>query len=57
MNYDNSCGTGGETVASIAEQYQITPELLIEINEPPDPDNLVIGQSRNSDTLRRFILW
>ena len=45
MNYDNSCGTGGETVASIAEQYQITPELLIEINELPNPDNLVIGQS------------
>ncbi|HHU73403.1 MAG TPA: LysM peptidoglycan-binding domain-containing protein [Clostridiales bacterium] len=35
----------GETVASIAEQYQITPELLIEINELPNPDNLVIGQS------------
>ena len=33
------------TVASIAEQYQITPELLIEINELPNPDNLVIGQS------------
>lgn len=35
----------GETVASIAEQYQIAPELLIEINELPNPDNLVIGQS------------
>ena len=35
----------GETVASITEQYQITPELLIEINELPNPDNLVIGQS------------
>jgi spore germination protein len=35
----------GDTVTSIAQQYGITPELLIEINELPNPEDLVVGQS------------
>lgn len=35
----------GETIISIANQYDVTPELLITENELPNPENLVVGQS------------
>jgi len=35
----------GETLASIAAQYGVTPERLIIDNELPNPENLVVGQS------------
>lgn len=35
----------GETIESIANQYNVTPERLITDNELPNPDNLVVGQS------------
>ena len=35
----------GETLESIAQQYGVTPELIISINELPNPENLVVGQS------------
>lgn len=35
----------GETLATIAEEYGVTPERLIIDNELPNPDNLVVGQS------------
>ncbi|MDF2486570.1 MAG: hypothetical protein K0R46_2738 [Herbinix sp.] len=35
----------GDTLTSIAEQYGVTTELIINENELPNPDNLVIGQS------------
>lgn len=35
----------GETIISIANQYNTTPERLIRDNELPNPDNLVVGQN------------
>lgn len=35
----------GETLSSIASQYGITPQLLINLNNPPDPNSLVVGQT------------
>lgn len=35
----------GETIELIAQQYGVTPELIISINELPNPYNLVVGQS------------
>lgn len=35
----------GETITSIANQYDVTPERLITDNELPNPENLVVGQS------------
>ncbi|RDU23189.1 glycosyl hydrolase family 18 protein [Anaerosacchariphilus polymeriproducens] len=35
----------GETLLSIAEQYQVTPERIIAVNELPNPEKLVVGQS------------
>lgn len=35
----------GETLATIANQYDVTTERLIIDNELPNPDNLVVGQS------------
>lgn len=35
----------GETLESIAQQYGIAPSLIISVNELPNPDNLVVGQS------------
>jgi len=35
----------GETIISIANQYDVTPERLITDNELPNPQNLVVGQS------------
>lgn len=35
----------GETIESIAQQYGITPTLIISVNELPNPENLVVGQS------------
>lgn len=35
----------GDTLASIANQYSITPEQITRDNELPNPDKLVIGQS------------
>lgn len=35
----------GDTLASVAEQYGTTPEFILRVNELPNPDNLVIGQS------------
>lgn len=35
----------GETLISIAEQYGITPEIIISVNELPNPEDLVVGQS------------
>lgn len=37
--------TAGETLQAIANQYGVTPELIIAQNELPNPDNLVVGQS------------
>lgn len=34
-----------ETVASIAAAYNVQPRVIIEANELPNPDNLVIGQA------------
>lgn len=34
----------GETLESIAQQYGITPALIITVNELPNPENLVVGQ-------------
>lgn len=35
----------GETITSIANQYDVTPERLITDNELPNPENLLVGQS------------
>jgi len=35
----------GQTLTSIANQYGVSPELIITVNELPNPDNLVVGQS------------
>jgi len=35
----------GETIITIANQYDVTPERLIIDNELPNPQNLVVGQS------------
>jgi spore germination protein len=35
----------GENLASIAAQYGVSPDLIIRINELPNPDDLVVGQS------------
>lgn len=35
----------GQTLTSIAEQYGVSPELIITVNELPNPENLVVGQS------------
>lgn len=35
----------GETLSSIASQYNVTPERLITDNELPNPENLLVGQS------------
>lgn len=35
----------GETLFSIAARYGVTVASLVEINQPPNPDNLVIGQT------------
>ncbi len=35
----------GETIESIAQQYGIAPTLIISVNELPNPENLVVGQS------------
>lgn len=37
--------TRGETIASIAERYGISTEDIINTNFPPDPNNLVPGQT------------
>lgn len=37
--------TSGQTLQSIAAQYGTTVENIIAINELPNPDNLVVGQS------------
>ncbi|WP_166431298.1 glycoside hydrolase family 18 protein [Lacrimispora saccharolytica] len=37
--------TPGETLQSIANQYGISPSLIISENELPNPENLVVGQS------------
>lgn len=34
----------GDTINSIAEQFNISPEFLLNTNFPPNPDNLVVGQ-------------
>lgn len=35
----------GQTLTSIAEQYGISPDLIIAVNELPNPEDLVVGQS------------
>lgn len=35
----------GETITSIANQYDLTPDIIITENGLPNPDNLVVGQS------------
>lgn len=35
----------GETINSIAQIYDVSPELILELNNPPNPDNLVVGQT------------
>jgi len=35
----------GQTLTSIAEQYGVSPEMIITVNELPNPENLVVGQS------------
>ncbi|HEX3075360.1 MAG TPA: LysM peptidoglycan-binding domain-containing protein [Lachnospiraceae bacterium] len=35
----------GDTINSIAQRYGVTPERIILINELPNPQNLLIGQS------------
>lgn len=35
----------GENLISIAEQYGVTPGRIIAVNELPNPENLVVGQS------------
>ena len=35
----------GETISSIASQYGTTTENIVAVNELPNPDNLVVGQS------------
>lgn len=35
----------GQTLTSIAEQYGVSPERIITVNELPNPENLVVGQS------------
>lgn len=35
----------GDTITSIAAQYNVTPERIIQENELPNPENLLIGQS------------
>lgn len=35
----------GDTLSSIAERYGVSGELIIQQNELPNPDNLVVGQS------------
>lgn len=35
----------GDTLSSISERYGVSGELIIEQNELPNPDNLVVGQS------------
>lgn len=37
--------TQGETLQSISELYQVSIPILMKINELPNPDNLVIGQT------------
>ena len=37
--------TVGETLSSIANQYGISTELIIAVNELPNPEDLVVGQS------------
>lgn len=35
----------GQTLSSIAAQYGVSPQLIIDQNELPNPENLVVGQS------------
>jgi spore germination protein len=35
----------GDTIESIAQQYGVSPALIIDINELPNPQDLVVGQS------------
>jgi spore germination protein len=35
----------GQTLTSIAQQYGVSPELIIAVNELPNPERLVVGQS------------
>jgi spore germination protein len=35
----------GDTVTSIAQEYNVTPDQIIKDNELPNPENLVVGQS------------
>jgi spore germination protein len=35
----------GQTLTSIAGQYDVSPELIISVNELPNPDKLLVGQS------------
>ncbi len=37
----------GDTVASIAKKFGITPEQLIQTNELQDPNNLTVGTKLN----------
>ena len=37
--------TPGENLTTIATKYDTTPELISSINELPNPENLVVGQS------------
>lgn len=34
----------GDTINSIAEKFNISPEFILNTNFPPNPDNLVVGQ-------------
>lgn len=52
-NKNKKCGAimiiyivkSGDTIDSIANQYQVDPEFVIKINELEDPNELVIGQT------------
>lgn len=35
----------GDTIYSIAREYSVPADLIININSPPDPDRLVVGQT------------
>lgn len=37
--------SAGETLTSIAKQYNTTTKIITEVNELPNPENLVVGQS------------
>lgn len=34
----------GDTISSIAQKFNVTPQLILNTNFPPNPNNLVVGQ-------------